>query len=66
MQTEGLRVINRMILNKMDKIEDLTGKMFHELDKELELECIEAMDSMRICVKNTVIAKLNTKIEELI
>jgi len=65
MQTESIRIINTMICDRMSEIENLTQKMFHEYDKELEFQCIVAMDSDRVAVKNTIIARLNTIIDEL-
>jgi hypothetical protein len=50
----------------MGKIEDLTQKMFHEaLSKEFEAECINATDTTNIGLKNSIIARLDTIIEQL-
>lgn len=66
MQSQGHRVINNMICSRMGKIEDLTQKMFHEaVSKEFERECIEATDTTNLGLKNTIIARLNTIIEQL-
>lgn len=66
MQTASHRLINNMICNRMGKIEDLTQKMFHEaLSKEFEAECINATDTTNIGLKNSIIARLDTIIEQL-
>lgn len=66
MQSQGHRVINRMICQRMGKVEDLTQKMFHEAtSKELEKEFIDATDTTNLGLKNSVLARLNTIIEFL-
>jgi hypothetical protein len=65
MQSESKRIINSLICRKMDKIEYLTGLCFCDYNKDLEVECIEAMDSDRVVVKNTMIAKLMLIIDSL-
>lgn len=54
-----------MICDRMSEIENLTNKMFHEYDKDLEFQCVVAMDSDKVAVKNTIIARLNTIIDDL-
>jgi hypothetical protein len=49
----------------MNEIEDLTGEILCDSQKDLEVECIEAMDSNSVAVKNSMIAKLNSIIDLL-
>lgn len=65
MYSEATRIINTMICDRMSEIENLTNKMFHEYDKDLEFQCVVAMDSDKVAVKNTIIARLNTIIDDL-
>lgn len=53
-----LKLLNQTVLGLMARIEDRTGKMFHELDKALEVRCIETMDSKNV-------AKLHKLIQDL-
>lgn len=34
----------RRILDLMDLIEDKTGRMFHEINPDLDAECVKALD----------------------
>lgn len=65
MQTQSQRIINSLIVAKMNKIEDLTGEILCDSQKDLEVECINAMDSSSVAVKNSMIAKLNSIIDIL-
>jgi hypothetical protein len=49
----------------MNEIEDLTGEILCDSQKDLEVECNEAMDSNSVAVKNSMIAKLNSIIDLL-
>lgn len=65
MQSQGHRVANHIIIQKMGKIEDITGKMFHEAtSKEFEAECIGATDITYLGYKNIIIRRLNTIIDD--
>jgi hypothetical protein len=65
MQTQSQRIINSLIVARMNEIEDLTGEILCDSQKDLEVECIEAMDSNSVAVKNSMIAKLNSIIDLL-
>jgi len=47
--TERLRIEKRLCLNLINKIEDITGKMFHEYMPELdqEINTTEDIDRLR-------------------
>lgn len=65
MQSQGHRVINNIIIQKMGRIEDITRKMFHEAtSREFEKECIESTDTSNVWLKNLIIARLDTYIED--
>jgi hypothetical protein len=65
MQTQSQRIINSLIVARMNEIEDLTGEILCDSQKDLEVECNEAMDSNSVAVKNSMIAKLNSIIDLL-
>lgn len=53
-----LRLLNRNVLDLMNRIEDRTGKMFHEFDAALDKRTMDVMDSKNKGQLNRLISDL--------
>lgn len=62
---ESIASMKRTIMDKMSKIETSKGKMFHELDQELDDEIVAAIDSNNMAKMNSVIKKLDDMDESI-
>jgi hypothetical protein len=65
MQTQSNRIINSLIVSRMNEIENITGELMCDYREGLEIECIEAMDSNSVGVKHKILCKLNSLIDLL-